>query len=183
MKLIILYGSPAVGKLTVAKVLAKKTGYKLFHNHLVSDLVESVFAFGTADYANLAERFKLMIIKEAAKQNIDLILTLVYGIETLEGKGDERLIKTIVNTVERRGGTSHFIRITCEKEEQVRRLGNNSRKLFKKLTDPDILAQIDDQYQLDSKIISFANALELDTTSLSPQESVQQILAYLESRS
>jgi tRNA uridine 5-carbamoylmethylation protein Kti12 len=32
MKLIFLYGPPAVGKLTVAQELVTLTGYKLFHN-------------------------------------------------------------------------------------------------------------------------------------------------------
>lgn len=34
MRLIFIYGLPATGKLTVAQELAKRTGYKLFHNHL-----------------------------------------------------------------------------------------------------------------------------------------------------
>ena len=39
MKLIFIYGLPATGKLTVAVELAAMTGYKLFHNHLVVDLL------------------------------------------------------------------------------------------------------------------------------------------------
>jgi len=34
MKLVFIYGPPAVGKLTVANALAKVTGFKVFHNHL-----------------------------------------------------------------------------------------------------------------------------------------------------
>lgn len=45
MKLIFIYGQPAVGKLTVAKELEKITGYKILHNHLFVDLVRSVFEF------------------------------------------------------------------------------------------------------------------------------------------
>ena len=39
MKLVILYGPPGVGKLTVGRELAARTGFKLFHNHLTVDLV------------------------------------------------------------------------------------------------------------------------------------------------
>ena len=48
MRLIFIYGLPAVGKLTVAKELAAKTGYKLFHNHLVVDLLISTFELGAS---------------------------------------------------------------------------------------------------------------------------------------
>lgn len=39
MKLVFIYGMPAAGKLTVAKELAGLSGYKLFHNHQVVDLL------------------------------------------------------------------------------------------------------------------------------------------------
>jgi adenylate kinase family enzyme len=40
MKLIILYGAPAAGKLTVAKELAKTTDFVVFDNHQIIDIVE-----------------------------------------------------------------------------------------------------------------------------------------------
>lgn len=43
MKLLFLYGPPAVGKFTVAKEWAALTGFKFLHNHLTIDLVTSVF--------------------------------------------------------------------------------------------------------------------------------------------
>ena len=47
MKLVFIYGPPAVGKLTVATELVKLTGFKLFDNHVSIDFVKSVFEFGT----------------------------------------------------------------------------------------------------------------------------------------
>ena len=41
VKLIFVYGLPATGKLTVARELSSLTGYKVFHNHLVVDLLQS----------------------------------------------------------------------------------------------------------------------------------------------
>ena len=52
MKLILLYGPPAVGKLTIAKELARLTGFKLFHAHLTSDVVEAIFPRGTPRFAH-----------------------------------------------------------------------------------------------------------------------------------
>jgi tRNA uridine 5-carbamoylmethylation protein Kti12 len=55
VKLIFIYGPPAVGKLTVASELAKLTGFKLFDNHVSIDFVKSVFDYGTRRYWKLIE--------------------------------------------------------------------------------------------------------------------------------
>ena len=47
MKLVIIQGPPAAGKLTVATELAAPTSFKLFHNHASIDCVKPVFEFAT----------------------------------------------------------------------------------------------------------------------------------------
>jgi len=42
MKLLFIYGRPAVGKLTVARAVAERTGGRLFHNHLAVNLALSL---------------------------------------------------------------------------------------------------------------------------------------------
>jgi hypothetical protein len=37
VKLVVLYGLPATGKLMVARELSRLTGLRLFHNHLTVD--------------------------------------------------------------------------------------------------------------------------------------------------
>ena len=43
MKLVLLIGSGAVGKMTVGQELAKITGLKLFHNHMTIEPVLELF--------------------------------------------------------------------------------------------------------------------------------------------
>ena len=50
MRLIFIYGMPATGKLTVARELARITGFNVFHNHLVVDLLLSIFEFGSKPF-------------------------------------------------------------------------------------------------------------------------------------
>ena len=63
MKLIFIYGPPAVGKLTVAKKLAQLTGYTVFHLHQTIDLVTQFFPQGTAAYSHVTRIIRLAIIE------------------------------------------------------------------------------------------------------------------------
>lgn len=47
MKLVILFGPQAVGKMTVGQCLEAKTDLKLFHNHMSIDFVSPFFDYGT----------------------------------------------------------------------------------------------------------------------------------------
>lgn len=79
MKLIIIYGPPASGKLTIANKVAEKTGYKLFHNHLTVDLLKNILEFGTKEFFEVNQKIKLDILEAAAKQEVDgIIYTFVY---------------------------------------------------------------------------------------------------------
>ncbi|MDF2884003.1 MAG: hypothetical protein K0R54_4569 [Clostridiaceae bacterium] len=42
MKLIIIFGPHAVGKMTVGQELSKITNLKLFHNHMTIDIVNDL---------------------------------------------------------------------------------------------------------------------------------------------
>ncbi|MFY9484436.1 MAG: hypothetical protein WAP74_02320 [Patescibacteria group bacterium] len=66
MKLIFMYGPPAAGKLTVAKKLAKLTGYKIFHNQLTVDLITSIFPVKSAAFRKFNPKFRLEIFAAAA---------------------------------------------------------------------------------------------------------------------
>lgn len=68
MKLIVLYGPPAAGKYTIAKAVAEKTGYKLFHNHLTVDLLKSVFEFGTPDFFGLVKKCAWIFLNKPQKK-------------------------------------------------------------------------------------------------------------------
>jgi len=70
MRLIFIYGLPATGKLTVAQELVAITGYKLFHNHLVVDLLLSVFDFGSPQFVQLREQVWLSVFEQAGRSQL-----------------------------------------------------------------------------------------------------------------
>jgi hypothetical protein len=53
MKLVVIFGPPAVGKMTVGYELARLTGLRLFHKHMTIDLVLNFFEFGDERFLRL----------------------------------------------------------------------------------------------------------------------------------
>lgn len=174
MDLVFLHGAPAVGKLTVARELARLSGFRLFHNHLTVDLVSSLFAFGSEPFILLREQIWLAAFAEAARQKVSLIFTF-----NPERTVRERFIQDAINLVEAGGGKIIFVELTCAEEELERRIEHASRKEFGKL------ASIEQYRSLrDAGAFHFPNlphGISVDTTNQAPADSARLISEYLAS--
>lgn len=78
MTFVFIYGPPGVGKLTVAKDLARRTGFKLFDNHASIDVVRRVFDFPDPAFWPLVTRLRLDVFGAAAEHGVDVITTGAY---------------------------------------------------------------------------------------------------------
>ena len=79
-KLVLLTGPQAVGKMTVGQELEKITKLKLFHNHMTIDLVSKFFDYGTEVGRKLVLDFRMKILEEVAKGDLDgIIFTCVMA--------------------------------------------------------------------------------------------------------
>src|SRR4051794_15588764 len=108
MKLIFIYGAPAVGKLTVARELAEEIGFKVFHNHLSIDCVEPIFDFGTKSFGKLVDLIRFEIVSEAARVGQNLIYTFCYAKDL-----DDPHVNKILEAVESNGGEVVFVLLVC----------------------------------------------------------------------
>jgi|SRR6266581_1332049 len=169
MRLVFIYGPPASGKLTVATELAKLTGFKLFHNHVSIQFVQSVFEFGTKTFWRLTNKYRLEMIEEAAKDGIDIIFTFVYSKDE-----DNQFVKQILQKVRSRGGQVCFVRLHCNREELVKRVKTSQRKRMGKVSTAKILNDLFQKYDLDSEI-PFRKSLSVDTTKQSPRNVARSI--------
>src|SRR4029079_16739154 len=122
MKLIIIHGPPAAGKLTVANSLSLRTYYKVFHNHLTIDCTEPVFEFGTSGFWDIQVKLRCEVIAEAARQDIDVIHTFCYA------KGaDDEYFRQLVAAAEDNGGEVHVVLVNSRDEVRRERIANESR--------------------------------------------------------
>lgn len=174
MKLVFIHGAPAVGKVTVARELARLTGFRLFHNHLTVDLVSSLFSFGSEPFILLREQIWLSAFGEAARQKVSLIFTF-----NPERTVRERFIQDAIDVVESAGGKVIFVELTCAEAELERRIEDASRKEFGKLVSVEKYRSLQDSGAF--HFPKLPNGMSLDTTTQLPADSARLISEYVAS--
>jgi adenylate kinase len=176
MRLIFLHGLPGVGKLTVARELAKLTGFRIFHNHLAVDLVESVFDFGSLPFVELREEVWLAVFKRAAAAKLNgLIFTFAFD-RTVRGD----FIKNTRDVIESAGGEILFVELRCSMEELEKRIADPSRQRFGKLSSALRFRELQASGAFVDPGIP-EDRLVVDTTTLSTSEAASLIARELNS--
>lgn len=174
MDLIVLYGPPASGKLTVGRELARLSGYALFHNHLVVDTVSAVFEFGTDAFIRLREEVWLRVFEEAAQANKSLIFTFAP-----ERTVRPSFIPEAVRRIETHGGRVRFVELRCTEAELERRMEDASRREFGKLSSVTLYRELRDRGALTYDSLPSAPHATVDTDSATAEESARSIIVQL----
>ena len=173
MHLLFVYGAPACGKLTVARKVAEKTGFALFHNHLIVDALLAVFPFGSPEFVRLRERFWSETIEAAARIGQSVIFTFCP-----EPTVDARFPERLGAMVEQRGGKVSFIRLDVTEEEQERRLIAPDRT-GGKLRDIELFRALRSDFQ--SALAAMPHPrIRIDTTMVSPVQAADHIVEQIE---
>jgi hypothetical protein len=169
VKLIFIYGPPAVGKLTIATELGRLTSFAVFDNHLSIDCVLPVFGYGTSSLNKLSEFIRLAVIEEAAREDVDLIYTVVFAYPE-----DVSHVERICEAVEPHGGSVCLIQLTCSAEVQEERVLSADRARRKKTRSVDLVRDWNGRYDLVTPIPE-RPSLRIDNTALSPSENSRKI--------
>lgn len=81
MKLIVIFGPSAVGKMTVGKELEKITDYKLFHNNMIIEPIYNFFGYGTKQFSLLLYEFRNRLFEELGQSDITgIVFTYVWAL-------------------------------------------------------------------------------------------------------
>ena len=81
MRLLVIFGPPAVGKMTVGRAVAARSDFRLFHNHATIEPLLDVFDYGTPPFLTLMAEWRRRVVEEAAAFGTDLVFTFVWGLE------------------------------------------------------------------------------------------------------
>ena len=125
MELVILFGPPAVGKMTVGYELCKLTGYKLLHNHMTVEPLVEVFPFGSPPFLRLVREFRRRIIEEAFEADLPgLVLTMVWAFDL---ESDTAVMRSYVDLAASRGSRARLVELYARQEERLRRNSTDFR--------------------------------------------------------
>lgn len=174
MILVCIYGPAASGKLTIAREVGARTGFPVFHNHLVVDMLAPVFGFGTPPFVELRERAWLDVMGRAAEERLPGLLFTFTPERTVR----HRFISDLIDTVHRAGGQTIFVELTCPEEELERRMENESRAQFGKIHSLVQYHRIRDSGGFEYPPIP-NTGLTIDTSTMEPSESAVRIIQAL----
>jgi hypothetical protein len=181
MKFIVIFGPPAVGKMSVGHELAKLTGLKLFHNHMTIDLVLNFFDFGHERFHRLVAEFRRRVFEEVAASELPgLIFTFVWA---LDQDSDRKFIESSCDIFREKSAKIYFVELEAELSERLKR-NESEFRLSQKPPKRDIEKSrerlLDDstKYKLNSNGDFFykENYIKINNTDLSAHEAAQRIV-------
>ena len=177
MRLLILCGAQAVGKMTVGQALAKITPLKLFHNHMSIEPV--IQLFGSYNGAAV-DRLRRVVFEEFAKtDNYGMIFTYVWAFSE---QADWDYVAWLRKVFEDAGGVVDIVELIAPQEVRLQRNRTENRlkeKPSKRDSDhaEGLIYRLEEKYRCVSEPgeIPYDNYLRLDNSQLSPEEAAQII--------
>ncbi len=184
-KLVILFGPPAVGKMTVGRELEKISGLKLFHNHMTIEIVLPFFEFGSKEFNKLTGNFRRQILEEVAKSDLPgLIFTFVWDFNQ---ESEKKFIDSLTSIFHDVGGESFYIELESSQKERLIRNKGEDRLLEKpskrnlEWSDNNLIT-CDEKYKMNLTIddsFYYKNYLKINNEKLSAFETAQKISSFI----
>jgi hypothetical protein len=189
MHLVVLFGPPAVGKMTVGRELCRLTGYRLFHNHMTIEPFLEVFEFGSPSFTRLSSEFRRRVVEEAIASDVTgLVFTFVWGLELEE---DRDFVQGYVDLVEGAGGRISFVELAAplgirqERNNTELRLAEKRSKRDRAFNDANLLEL--ESHVMNTGLPTPADGLlaghphlRLDNSDLPAAEAARQVADWLE---
>ena len=182
MKLVIIFGPHAVGKMTVGQALARQTGLKVFHNHMTIDPLMALFNHAPAERSRLTNLFREEIFQAFAKTDAEgMIFTYMWGLDLPQ---DWAYIEHVEEIFRAQGAEVYYVELEADFDLRIER--NKKRKTA--LPTSPLSATLQPPRQSSAKLkastvstpireIQKEHYLRINNSALSPEEAAGRIKA------
>ena len=126
MKLVLIIGDSAVGKMTVGQELMKITDLRLFHNHMTIEPVIEIF--GRYDRKTVHELREVIFKNFAASGNYGLIFTMMVDFDL---PSEWKYIKHIKKIFKPYGTEFYYVELIAPQEIRLQRNATENRLTHK----------------------------------------------------
>lgn len=184
MKLVIILGPHAVGKMTVGQELASMTGLKLFHNHMTIELVRNFFnVHGSEEGRRLNALFRQEIFEAVAKSDLPgLIFTYMFD---FDDPNEYEYINSIIRLFEAHNAEACVVELTADFDIRIER-NKTENRLANKPSKRDIpkseelFRHLEAHHRLNTNDgeVPFGNYLKINNTEITPTEAAMKIKEY-----
>ena len=170
MKLVFLIGDAAVGKMTVGQELMKKTGLRLFHNHMMIEPVIEIFG---SFNGHVTQQLREVIFRKFAKSdNKGMIFTYLWAFDM---PSDWDYVAHVADIFKEQGAEIYYVELIAPQEIRLQR-NETENRLRHKASKRDLessrarLLRDDENYRCVSLPgeIPFENYMRIDNSNLGP---------------
>ena len=180
MKLVLLFGNGAVGKMTVGQELAKITGLRLFHNHM---MIEPVLEIFNEFRGSTIQRLRQVIFEEFAKtDHYGMIFTYMWAFDMQSDWDYIDWVKGIFGLPEE---DVYYVELIAPQSVRLQRNATENRLKHKaskrSIADSNSrLIRDDENHRCESLPgeITHPNYLRLENADIPPEEAARMIQEY-----
>lgn len=177
MKLVLLFGNSAVGKMTVGQELTKITPLRLFHNHMMIEPVLEVFGDFRGD---VIQKLRAVILEEFGKSdNYGLIFTYMMAFDMPSEYEYLQRVKESLGVAEE---DVYYAELVAPQDIRLER-NKTENRLLHKASKRDIeasnqrLIRDDENHRMESLPgeITSQNYIRIENSNLSPADAARLI--------
>lgn len=186
--LLVLFGPPAVGKMTIGRAVAEKSTFRLFHNHMTIEPLLETFGYGSPPFDTLNAEFRRRVMEEAAAHGVDLVFSVVWALDSPDDLAEMESYVAIFDK-------TAFVELRADLGTRLAR-NRTEERLLHKASKRDVewsdgnLRQMDAEWQMTSAagphvagdLLSRHPHLVLDTVGVPPAATAATIIEWLEPR-
>lgn len=179
-----IFGPPAVGKMTVAREICKKTGFKFFHNHMSIELAIQYFPFGSPSFAKIDNAIRFTVFEEIAKSDHPgFLFTFVWALNL---PTEQEYVNRVLKIFKEQEAKIHYVELEAELSTRLHR-NKLPDRLAEKPTKRDLerseamLLEHEQNHRFNSspgELDHLTNYMKLNTTNLTSEEAAKRIIDY-----